>query len=89
MADSDLVSGIDNFKRGARNLYNRLNQPGMGSRDDPSWHDDQVRAANRSFQQKAEADRAAAAAAAAAVAKTPVKRTPKRTATRTAAATRR
>lgn len=83
MADSDLVSGIDNFKRGARNLYNRLNQPGMGSRDDPSWHDDQVRAANRSFQQKAEADRAAA------VAKTPVKRTPKRTATRTAAATRR
>lgn len=77
----DLVTSINNFKRGAVNLYDRFNQPmSMPKRTDTSYADQEVRDANRGFQQKAEQQRAAQAAAAAA---TP-KRTPKRTVTRTA-----
>lgn len=77
----DLVTSINNFKRGAVNLYDRFNQPmSMPKRTDTSYADQEVRDANRGFQQKAEQQRAAQAAATAA---TP-KRTPKRTVTRTA-----
>ena len=77
----DLVTSINNFKRGAVNLYDRFNQPmSMPKRTDTSYADQEVRDANRGFQQKAGQQRAAQAAATAA---TP-KRTPKRTVTRTA-----
>ena len=77
----DLVTSINNFKRGAVNLYDRFNQPmSTPKRTDTSYADQEVRDANRGFQQKAEQQRAAQAAATAA---TP-KRTPKRTVTRTA-----
>ena len=77
----DLVTSINNFKRGAVNLYDRFNQPmSMPKRTDTSYADQEVRDANRGFQQKAEQQRAAQAAATAA---TP-KRTPKRIVTRTA-----
>lgn len=77
----DLVTSINNFKRGAVNLYDRFNQPmSMPKRTDTSYADQEVRDANRGFQQKAEQQRAAQAAATAAN----PKRTPKRTVTRTA-----
>ena len=79
----DLVTSINNFKRGAVNLYDRFNQPmSMPKRTDTSYADQEVRDANRGFQQKAEQQRAAQAATAAAAATS--KRTPKRTVMRTA-----
>lgn len=54
------------------------NLPGM-RRVDTSGHDEMVRQAQRTFQQRADADRAAAAAQAAAPAVATAKRTPKRT----------
>jgi hypothetical protein len=58
-------------------LANRYDPPAPG-RADPSWHSDMVQQANRSFQARQDAERAAAAAATAPAPNT-VKRTPKRT----------
>lgn len=62
-------------------LANRFDPPAAG-RADPSWHSDMVQQANRSFQARQEAERAAAASA---PAPNTVKRVPKRTPARPAA----
>ena len=61
-------------------LGNRFDPP-TPARVDPSWHSDMVRQANRSFQARQEAERAAAATASAPApntAKRVLKRTPAR-----------
>jgi hypothetical protein len=65
-------------------LGNRFDPPAP-ARIDPSWHNDMVQQANRSFQARQDAERAAAAAAATAPAPNTVKRVPKRTPARPAA----
>jgi hypothetical protein len=64
-------------------MANRFDPP-TAARVDPSWHADKVQEANRSFQQRADAERAAAAAASAPAPNT-VKRVAKRTPARPAA----
>jgi hypothetical protein len=60
-------------------IGNRYDPPAP-ARVDPSWHNDMVQQANRSFQARQDAERAAAAAAAAApAAARSAKRVPKRT----------
>ena len=67
-------SPLIDMARKIGDAYNRWNSP--PTRDDPAYHAEMLRQANRSFQQRQDADRAAAAASPDA---SPAKRVPKRT----------
>lgn len=82
-AAQPLVGPYMGFMRKAKGLYDRLSRPPDSSLD-TSRHEADVRRANDSFRQQAEADDAKKKAAAA---KPPVKRIPKRAPTRTPART--
>lgn len=77
---ANILTTIPRFLGRMANRYD----PPTPARVDPSWHDDMVRDAMRTFQQRADAERAAAAAATAPAPST-TKRTPKRTPARPAA----
>jgi hypothetical protein len=85
-AAQSFLGPVMDLKRKARNLYDRLNQP-IAPRYTP-YFDDQVRAANRSFQTAAAAEDAKKAAVKKAVPRTSPKRTPPRTPPRPAATRR-